>query len=117
MNDLPSSVPRQTLLAGELHAILSRSWPKGRDLYDLVWHLADRTWPAPNLELLNAALAQTGWKGPALTTDNWREQVRLRVSALDWRRARADVRPFQERERDMDLVTRETLDSLLASGA
>ncbi len=107
---------RSSLLAGKLHAILSRSWPKGRDLYDLVWYLADRTWPAPNLELLNAALRQTGWKGPILTEDNWRSQVRRRVSALDWRRARADVRPFLETARDLDLVTRETLDGLLQRG-
>jgi hypothetical protein len=32
-------------------------------------------------------------------------------------RARADVGPLLERELDMDLVTRETLDSLLASRA
>jgi hypothetical protein len=96
-----------------LHAILNRSWPKGRDLYDLVWYLADRTWPAPNIELLNAALAQTSWKGPILTAENWREQVRDRISALDWRRVRADVRPFLERERDLDLVTKETLTGLL----
>ena len=56
---------KASLLAGKLHAVLSRPWAKGRDLYDLVWYLADRTWPAPNLDLLNAALAQTEWKGPA----------------------------------------------------
>jgi len=67
--------------------------------------------------LLNAALARTGRKGPVLTADNWREEVRGRVPALDWRRARADVKPFLEREPGMDLVTRETLDSRLASGA
>ena len=104
---------KASLLAGKLHAVLNRSWPKGRDLYDLVWYLADRTWPAPNIELLNAALAQTSWKGPILTAENWREQVRHRILALDWRRARADVRPFLERERDLDLVTKETLTGLL----
>jgi hypothetical protein len=26
---------RPSLLAGKLHAILQRSWPKGRDLFDL----------------------------------------------------------------------------------
>ncbi len=105
---------KASLLAGKLHAVLSRSWAKGRDLYDLVWYLADRTWPAPNLDLLNAAMAQTGSKGPLLTTANWREQVRKRIEALDWEKARADVRPFLERERDLDLVTKEVLVRLLA---
>jgi predicted nucleotidyltransferase component of viral defense system len=105
---------KASLLAGKLHAVLSRSWAKGRDLYDLAWYLADRTWPAPNLDLLNAALGQTGWKGSALTAENWRAQVRRRVAALDWEKARADVRPFLERERDLDLVSKEVLGRLLA---
>jgi len=105
---------KASLLAGKLHAVLSRSWAKGRDLYDLVWYLADRTWPAPNLDLLNAALAQTGWKGPLLSTADWREQLRERIETLDWEKARADVRPFLERERDLDLVTKEVLVRLLA---
>jgi hypothetical protein len=104
---------KASMLAGKLHAILSRSWAKGRDLYDLVWYLADRTWPAPNLDLLNAALAQTGWENPRLTEANWREQVRNRIEALDWEKARADVRPFLERERDLDMVRKEILVRLL----
>lgn len=104
---------RPSLLAGKLHAILSRSWPKGRDLYDLAWYLADRTWPAPNLELLNAALAQTGWTGPLMTARNWRPEVRERLMSMDWEKARADVRPFLERERDLDLVALGVLNQLL----
>lgn len=105
---------RASLLAGKLHAVLSRSWAKGRDLYDLAWYLADRTWPAPNLALLNAALAQTSWQGPALTATTWRAQVRQRLEALDWEQARRDVRPFLERERDLALVTQAVLVRLLA---
>jgi hypothetical protein len=105
---------RSSLLAGKLHAILSRRWTKGRDLYDLVWYLADRTWPPPNLELLNAALAQSAWKGPVMTALNWREELGRRLAMVNWARARADVRPFLERERDIDLVTKETLGSLLS---
>jgi predicted nucleotidyltransferase component of viral defense system len=102
-----------SLLAGKLHAVLSRTWTKGRDLFDLAWYLSDRAWPAPNLTLLNAALAQTGWKGLAMTPANWREQVRQRVATLDWNLARSDVRPFLERERDIALVSKEALDRLL----
>ena len=104
---------KASLFAGKLHAVFSRPWTKGRDLYDLVWYLADRSWPAPNLSLLNAALAQTGWKGAIMTATNWRGELRRRMKTLDWDRARADVRPFLERERDIDLLTKETLSSLL----
>jgi len=102
-----------SLLAGKLHAILSRPWTKGRDLYDLAWYLADRTWPAPNLDLLNAALAQTRWKGPAMTPTNWRRELRHKLAQLDWEKARGDVRPFLEQPRDLELVSIETLAKLL----
>jgi predicted nucleotidyltransferase component of viral defense system len=104
---------KSSLLAGKLHAILNRSWTKGRDLYDLVWYLADRAWPAPNLSLLNAAMAQTGWKGAVMTETTWRGEIRKRFNTLDWERARLDVRPFLERERDLDLLREETLLKLL----
>jgi hypothetical protein len=107
---------KASLLAGKLHAVLSRKWTKGRDLFDLVWYLSDRTWPPPNLALLNAALVQTGWKGAAMTTSNWRDELRQRMAAMDWEQVRADVRPFLERERDMAMVSAETLGSLLDDG-
>jgi len=58
---------RASLLAGKLHAVLERPYLKGRDLYDLLWYLSDPDWPAPNLTLLNNALAQTDWLGGSLT--------------------------------------------------
>jgi predicted nucleotidyltransferase component of viral defense system len=104
---------KASLLAGKIHAVLSRPWTKGRDLYDLVWYLADRTWPEPNLHLLNAALEQTGWNGPRITEANWRKQLKNRFESLDWEKARADVKPFLERERDLDLVKKDVLIGLL----
>lgn len=104
---------RASLLAGKLHAILSRTWAKGRDLYDLAWYLADRNWPAPNLKLLNATLTQTGWKGPVMTATNWRPELLCRIEGLDWEKARADVRPFLERSGDLGLVALDVLRSLL----
>lgn len=105
---------KASLLAGKLHAFLSRAWAKGRDVYDLVWYLADRTWPEPNIDLLSAALEQTGWSGPAVTSANWPQLVRGRADSLDWETVRADVRPFLERERDLALVSADVLFSLLA---
>jgi hypothetical protein len=48
-----------------------------------------------------------------MTAPNWRKQIRQRMKTLDWERARADVRPFLERERDLDLVSKEILGKLL----
>ena len=100
---------RASLLAGKLHAILQRPWPKGRDYYDLVWYLSDRDWPAPNLVLLNNALAQTGWKGPTLDEASWVDAVRARLRSVRWDALAADVGPLLESPEDRALLTRETL--------
>jgi hypothetical protein len=104
---------KASLLAGKVHAILSRPWVKGRDLYDLAWYLADRNWPAPNLMFLNASLIQTGWKRLVMTAANWRLELLDRIEGLDWEKARADVRPFLERTGDLSLVTLDVLHDLL----
>lgn len=108
---------RRSLLAGKLHAILQRSWTKGRDLFDLFWYLSDPTWPGPNLTLLNNALRQTGWGGAELDESTWRSVVRDRVEALDWVAAERDVAPFLEAGPEVELFGRERLLDVLQSGA
>ena len=98
---------RASLLAGKLHALLQRPYPKGRDLYDLIWYLSDPTWPSPNLVLLNNALRQTGWKGPEVTEASWRRLVRQRIETFDWDRIVTDVQPFLESAAELPLVSRE----------
>jgi len=100
---------RASLLAGKLHAILQRSYLKGRDLYDLLWYLSDPQWPAPNLTLLNNALQQTGWTGGPLTEESWREAVRSQLQTVAWERVVSDVRPFLEPGADPTLLTLENM--------
>jgi hypothetical protein len=102
-----------SLFAGKLHAILQRPYPKGRDLYDLVWYASDPAWPPPNLTLLNNALVQTKWSGPVLTSANWKTAVRERLHGIDWERAAADVRPFLEVPAEVDLIREEVVLRLL----
>lgn len=104
---------RATLLAGKLHAVLQRPYLKGRDLYDLAWYLSDPEWPEPNLEYLNNALRQTGWKGPTLTYRNWRRAVRDRLKDTSWDRAAEDVRPFLGPGADTSLLNEKDLLRLL----
>lgn len=104
---------KASLLAGKLHAILQRSYTKGRDIYDLFWYLSDPAWPRPNLELLNNALAQTKWLGGALTEANWRERARTHLQQLNWNSIVDDVRPFVEPGFDPGLLTLANLERVL----
>ena len=104
---------KSSLLSGKLHAILQRPYLKGRDLYDLTWYLSDKSWPHPNFVLLNNALAQTSWNGPAVTIDNWRQVVSERLESIPWEQALEDVRPFLAATEELDLLTRENILQLL----
>lgn len=104
--DLPS------LLAGKLHAAITRKYAKGRDWYDLVWYLSQRPPVAPNLTLLQNALDQTQGAGRYHTPD-WRELVRERLLTLDFQAIADDVSPFLERPQDSALLTRDNLEGLL----
>lgn len=104
---------KPSLLAGKLHALLMRNYVKGRDIYDLMWYLSDRTWPGPNLLLLNNALRQTQWQGPQITADNWCAQTSNRLRTFDWDKVVADVKPFIEKKTELDLLSKENILSLL----
>lgn len=106
---------KTSLLSGKLHAILQRSFTKGRDIYDLLWYLSDSTWPPPNLVLLNNALAQTNWAGGVLTENNWKEQVRTHLQNLNWNGIVNDVRPFVEPGFDLNLLTLANMERLLTT--
>ncbi|MBN2412459.1 nucleotidyl transferase AbiEii/AbiGii toxin family protein [candidate division KSB1 bacterium] len=105
---------KASMLAGKLNAILTREYTKGRDLYDLIWYLSDRSWPEPNLELLNNALSQKKSNGLFLTEKNWRGELRRKISDLQWSKVITDVRPFLEDEREITLLTRENMLDLLS---
>ena len=104
---------RASLLAGKLHAILQRPYLKGRDLYDLIWYLSDKSWPDPNLDLLNHALGQTKWAGPAPNVENWRDVVRSKIEIVSFEQALEDVRPFLGASKDIGLLTKNNLLNLL----
>jgi predicted nucleotidyltransferase component of viral defense system len=108
---------RASLLAGKLHAVLQRGHPKGRDFYDLIWYLSDRSWPAPNLTLLNNALTQTGWEGSRLTERSWRQAVRRRLADLDWSTLRRDVEKLLAPGERAEWMTRQALQQLVSDRA
>ena len=107
--DLPS------LLAGKLHAVITRKYAKGRDWYDLMWYLSQRPPVVPNLPLLQNALDQTQGAGRH-DARSWGTLVRERLGRIDTNAIAEDVQPFLERPKDAELLTRENLLGLLSPG-
>jgi hypothetical protein len=104
---------QSSLLAGKLHAILSRPYTKGRDLFDLFWYLSDPSWPDPNIDFLQQALKQSKWPGPAIHLSNWPQMMVQKISALDWKMVTNDLQPFVERKNDLLMLTQENMITLL----
>lgn len=94
----PSSITTETLptlFAGKSHALLCRKYEKGRDWYDFLWYLGNKT--PMNYRRFSAALNQTGpWAGLGITVDrDWYiNEMTRRIEEIDWKRVKADVAPF-----------------------
>lgn len=104
-----------SLLAGKLHAILHREYAKGRDWYDLWWYLSQPQWASPNFDMLNSALAQSGWDRGTVTADNWQAHVSERLEQLDWERVVDDVQRFLIKQQEVAELKKETIGILLAA--
>lgn len=103
---LPHSVVAHdipTLFAGKLNALLTRNFVKGRDWFDLTWYLSQGA--KVNLNFLQNALAQ--FKKPlpkSGITPKWLdEQLKLKISSLDWNAAKQDLLVLL-RERDLPVL-------------
>ena len=104
---------KPSLLAGKVHALLCRSYTKGRDYYDLMWYLTEYVDLEPNFEQLNNALIQTEWQGPALNAVNWKEILAQRIRVTDFSKVLEDVDPFLEKKEESEMMTRENFLKLL----
>ena len=89
------SFDRESSFAGKLHALLCRTYIKGRDWFDLIWYASVKS--RVNFTLLSAALDQQGpWAGTGVRADGpWlRQELLAVVDRMDWEAAREDVRRF-----------------------
>jgi len=94
----PEPLTIQTLESGfalKLHALLCRTYVKGRDWYDFLWYVARKT--RPDLPLLANALEQQGpWadSSPDVTHTWLAENLENKIATIDWSLARDDVQRF-----------------------
>lgn len=103
-HDLPS------LMAGKIHALLTRPYAKGRDWYDLLWYRTRHPPTEPNGALLENACFQTG---TTLGEMDWRSALIERLETLDMAVVRADVEPFLEHRDEAELIDKEYLEGVL----
>jgi len=102
------------MMAGKVHALLTRPYPKGRDWYDLVWYRSHRPPLTPKQKLLQNALDQTQGKGN-LKAAQWQKLLKDKLDSLEIEHLAQDVHPFFERAEDRHLLTRENLETVLRS--
>jgi hypothetical protein len=89
VQDLPSA------FATKMHALLCRTYAKGRDWYDFLWFTARKV--SPRLDVLENAIEQQGpWAGRRQrATPAWMiHALEKAIPALDWPRAVSDVQRF-----------------------
>ena len=98
-----------SLMAGKMAAILTRRYSKGRDLIDLRWFLRESPATQPNMDMLNNALAQSGWNGPSLSLADWREHIQTRLQGMDWEKVRTEAKTFAIDPETDDPLTLESL--------
>lgn len=93
-----AAITTQTLESGfatKSHALLCRTYVKGRDWYDFVWYVSRKT--VPNLQLLSNALYQQGpWEEERIdVTPAWFvENLRSVIKEMDWAAVRNDAQRF-----------------------
>ena len=96
--DLPSN------FSGKCHALLCRTYVKGRDWFDFSWYVANET--QINFKFLSSALNQMGaWQESHLNIDKrWLlEKLSDTLKLLDWQAVRQDVTRFVRPEQQATL--------------
>ncbi len=87
--DLPSN------FAGKCHALLCRTYLKGRDWFDFSWYVAKHV--NVNLDFLSSAINQNGpWKkqGLKISHDWLRNELIQKIKSIDWKQAAQEVSRF-----------------------
>ena len=99
--DFPvSSHDLPTLMAGKIHALLCRTYCKGRDWFDFLWYLSQKV--SVNLTFLEHALHQTGpWSEtkPQVDMIFVATELKRKIDSMDWKDLTTDVRRFLSADR------------------
>jgi len=101
-----------SLMAGKIHALLTRKYPKGRDWYDFMWYRGHRPPVEPNLIQLQNAMDQTEGKD-LFNASEWKQAVRIKIEGLDCSKLIDDVGAFLERPEEAALLNLQNILTLV----
>lgn len=99
------------LMAGKIRALLTRTFTKGRDWYDLLWYLSKRPPVSPNQNFLDKALQQGNHLHSS--AKNWQELLLEQVQTANWDLIIKDVEPFLENPKETALLNAQNFTALL----
>ncbi len=100
------SLKKPDLFAGKIHALLFRKWKnrvKGRDFYDYIWYLKNKT--PVRLDYLREKAIQSGHaeKSDFKNLAQLKEALLSRFSKVDFIAAQKDIRPFIKDDSEIKL--------------
>ena len=93
-----------TLLSGKCHALLCRSYIKGRDWYDYLWYVSKGV--KINIEMFQEAINQLGpWQGQKIEiTKEWLgRELENKIKTINWDDVKKDVERFLRPEKKKTL--------------
>lgn len=85
----------KSLFASKSHALLCRTYVKGRDWYDFLWYVGRKA--KINYDLLSAAIDQKGpWRGKAVSINKewYLKEMEKKIKEIDFKEAKGDVQRF-----------------------
>ncbi len=101
------SLQKPDLFAGKLHALLFRNWKnriKGRDFYDYVWYLKNKT-PVRISYLRDKALQSKHIKSASelQTIEQLQSMIKTRIQSIDIRQAKQDISLFIKDQNELSV--------------
>ena len=102
MSFMTRCVSLPDLFAGKMHALVFRTWRsrvKGRDWYDFEWYV--RNGIELNFRHLQERIRQ--FNGREMTLNEFMDELNNRLAATDINQVKADVLPFLNNPRDLEI--------------
>ena len=92
---------RSSLFAGKCHALLHRTYTKGRDWYDYLWYIRNRI--EMNWSMLESALKQSDCCPPQLEKIWLKKALLKKIKEINWSDAKRDIEKFLNLEEQESL--------------